>query len=338
MTLLYVLVFALLFSINGVVLSSILLVVSAPMYVLNGIYSGARGQYYQMLPLFIILTIWCAYIVFNNSINGLPLQMGVLWWFAILFFLLFFPAKNVSTEATFFLLVSIIILSIDLVYRISFVNVTSVVNNYYVMKKNSLIGVDSNIAGLYSSICFSILFASRRYLSKRIFKIICASLVFLLVMSFSKVAIISVIVLLAYVYSPRWIFVFMSFFLVAAGVIFLLGNESGLSKIELLQLTVRMLSDIGSNQYLFGSGFGSVLFSTNDLTPHVLFLQLILYLGVFGLLLYLGIWLGLFHYVGTPLLYLLIPYSIISLSFTPIGFPPLAFAILFFCRYRRELS
>ena len=306
--------------------------------VLFNLYFLPKHDYYKRILLVGVLSLFSIYLVANNMFNDNPVFKGVVWWFAFFLFLLFDVRKDLAKQLVQALTVALFVLVLDTLYRVSLVEGVDVVANYYVYKKNSLLGVDSNVAGLYGVVCFSLLMAYRKVLSRSQLVIFGWGLFVLIVLTLSKAAVLSVLVLLSYSYLRRTAFcvvsvlsIFMLFFIA-------INNESGSSKFDLLRLSFEFVEMSSYVDLVFGLGLGRVVFLENGLTPHLLALQLILYLGVVGVVLYFAMWIGSFFASGGRLMYLFIPYMLISLSFSPLGFPPLVYAILFFVRYKKVVA
>jgi hypothetical protein len=339
MIFLYVAMLSLIFEINGFKVSTFITLALIPFFIVSSIVNPHKYNFRELLPVCGVFFVWCAYMIFNNLINENVLYLGVLWWLVIPLFIVLNPKRNIFYEVKAFFYLVLIGLLVDLTYRLSFVSLSDISTNYYLSKKNSLLGVDSNISGIYGLLCLSILLSVRKLniLGRKFLSLSIAMILILIMLTFSKAAIFSSLVLLAYSYLPLRLFSGVLILFILIGLQFSLGNESGLSKFELYELSLTLLDGVSSEQFLIGIGLGNVIFDVNGLTPHILFLQLILYLGLIGLCIYALLWLSLLKIVGRPLMYLLIPYFLVSLSFTPIGFPPLSFVILFFIRYRKEL-
>jgi len=322
--------------IGSVSVSLSLSLFALPLLVVSSFIMRNRIQFYKELIFLIPVLLWFFYYIFNNLFFEKGVE-GIWWWLVLVIATVFLGRLRLVHELKFSLFFSFLVLIVDVYVRFSQVDYSAFLNNYYVAKKGSIVGVDSNVSGLFALLCLVLLLASRKYLSKIYFSLMFVIGVTLLVLSLSKAAVLAGLVLVLYSYLNKKFF--LAAFVVSIPIICFLVSlqESGLSKYQLLISTGEFVENAGLADILIGSGVNNFFFSALGLNPHILYLQLFLYFGVFGVIFYSLVWVGLFALVGRSLFILFIPYMVVSLSFTPLIFPPLCYAMLFFVRYKEEL-
>lgn len=218
---------------------------------------------------------------------------------------------------------------IDIILRINTMHSSSIPSwiqanqfyMFYMIKRGGVYG-DSNAIGVFSLIYFSVCyFAYKRKMVKKIFPYLSFIMV---VLTASRAALISALSLLLfeYLFLRRNIVFrfFMSFCFVLLIFIvlnILSGDPSFQSKFEIMRETAVYLNTCSVFQFLFGNGPNS----SNEifgLYAHNIWSILVVEYGIIHTIVFLFVLILTCIDVGKSSVYVLIPYLIVSLSFTPI--------------------
>ncbi|SMY35965.1 hypothetical protein [Photobacterium andalusiense] len=282
------------------------------------------------LSVLISVLFFILFVSIQNIFLGKVFFSGIYWWW-VLFLLLLVPIRNdvVKKGYSIFYIISLIIIVIDCYYRF-FISDKFDTFGFY-NYKYGLIGTDSNFAGIFALILLISIDIIDVYKGsiKVILKILSSILLFL---TFSRAAIIAYIFYLIVFkanYKVKWLCFLITFtfilLLLLNNNFFILNDQSGDSKIQLLvdYGNIIVSSDIIS--LLFGYGIGMV--RVGALNPHVLLLQLILGIGFIGAFLYYGMLTALMLNYKKSIA-LLIPFTLVSFSVAPISLGVLTFVIV----------
>lgn len=323
------LIFAMLFSVNFTFLSfsSVYIVFPVAFFYLILIVSKIKASFYSEKEIFLWLFVfaWVLYLILNNTLNNNFIFKGAFWWFFLLLFPWLNKLSDFSSIFVLYLKLSVVLLFFDVLFRFQFFMEAIDANNFYVLKKNSILGVDSNVAGLIGLVNISLILGLSRDGLK--FKFILFLLSLLCFLSFSRAAIFSLVFLYLYHFSKRSLKFFIIPFSFLLFLFIAVSDASGLTKFDLFSQSYEMFARSNLSEILWGRGLGSVYFD-NGLTPHILLFQILLYLGVFGLFLYFMIWWQILRFGFFMGVRLFIPYLICSVSFSPLVFPALIFSML----------
>lgn len=326
----------------GVVIRGISVALAASLFpifinILN-LFSGGKSIYlYRRLIVILTLILWVMYYILSNAASGKGLE-GLVWWLILLFFLVGAGPRYILKSVEAVILFSVVMLFLDLGLRVREVGFGAVTSNYYLLKQSSLFGVDSNVSAIVALLTASaVLVYPEKF--RRFSKATYLTLLGVLVVgTLSKAALLGYLVLLAYHFLPGRVFALFTLALLFLSPSLLLLFESGLSKLALLNEFILYISSRDSLDILFGLGVNNFVFENLALNPHVLVFQLIIYFGVVGFTLYTLFWIALALYCGSRIFYILIPYGLVSMSFTPIVLPLLCFCILLSVAYRENVK
>jgi hypothetical protein len=289
--------------------------------------SGRRTIYlYRRIIIVVPLSLWILYYCFNNYINDRGLE-GLVWWFILIFFIAVLNPRVIKKSNRTVVLLSLLSLFFDAIIRFMSVDLDSILNNYYVVKQNAIFGVDSNVSGVVCVVTGCLLVLAKPKFSKLSYFLHMVALGLLTILTLSKAAVISLFILLIYVFSYR-LFLLVVILVLLASPLIITGFESGLTKFQILYEFKEYLIEASGRELLLGFGVNNFIFSGIDLNPHVLLVQLVVYFGFIGSLLYFTFWVCLFVYCRRRLMVFLVPYTFLSLSFTPIMLPIMCYLIL----------
>ncbi|WP_368084888.1 hypothetical protein [Vibrio splendidus] len=289
----------------------------------------------KIIIFFLLTAMFTFYLVANNALHNIDALSGAYWWLMLSFLVLFRVDMNdIKVESCLFLFLSILVLSIDAYYRFFISDVILSRDSFYSFKYG-LIGQDSNFSGIFCIVCvsISILLWKKGMISNKIYYLFILLFVLLTVSTFSRAAIISVFIILLLIHLHRWLVVIlisiMPFFIISI-LSYMFSDPSAESKLELISGGADIFLNYNIKESLFGVGLGNA--RIGDLTPHILLLQILLDLGLFGVFLYCSIWLCFIWIVGKDALFLLLPYSIVSLSISPLGIGVVTYTLWVFIR------
>lgn len=294
----------------------------------------------RVSEVFLLLLIF--YFMANNLFSENIATTGIFWWIICVPMLVFSRMKinfkyEYEYELNWFVVCAMVVLAIDAIYRfmLSQYNFSAGFYSY----KYGLVGVDSNFSGIFSLLCFStydVLSKTRRIVKN----IVLLLLSIFVILSLSRAAIFALFLYLYYFgtgfnMKVTTLVLVLSLLLLsqfdndlgAISVIF--KDESGDSKLSLLQSYSGFFMSSDIFHVFFGNGFGKVMI--NDLNPHILGLQLIIGYGLVGMFLYFSFFAALmFEY--NRMFRVLFPYLIVSFSVAPIGLGVLTYVIYLVAR------
>lgn len=321
---------------------------------LAGLYRSAFhfGIDKKKIILILNITFFIFYLGFNNSlINSQKIGFiaGSFWWIFLLFVILFFRVPSfdrlmkISHGVS---IVSILVLSLDAVYRLIFNVVQRDDIGRYAFKRG-LIDIDSNFAGIYALLIFFMSFYCIRYSRKFIKYLPVLYVLILATLSIAAIAVTSIF--MVFFLTPKKLKIFLMFFLfLSLPVLFnylldiMANSPSGLTKIQFMQEAVHLFINRDVFDVLFGTGVSSV--KLNGFDPHLLILQLILEFGMIGFTLYFSIQVALISLFSKAYVYIFLPFFMVSFSVASISNPIFSVVILIFYYFsyyengQREMS
>lgn len=294
---------------------------------------------------FVFLFNYVLYYIFQDiGVSNISIGSGVFWWIFLLFFLPYFNSlkkKDLIFSIKIFLIVTVIILFIDFIYRF-YLNPTLVYfgpsikgikYNFY-LYKFGLIGADANTTGVVSSFCFlgSLILKKMEIIKNK--KISFIFFIFT-IFTFSRAAIITVIVLyFLYLMHRKKLFskkvlITLIFILIIIMIFFFINDKSGKARLEIIQNAFLAFLNLNLKEMLFGINFDLAFINGKYL--HLLLLLLIFQKGIIGFLLFAFFMFYLFRKVKALRL-ILLAYIIEGFSFAPLSNPILSyFIIVFIC-------
>ncbi|WP_239407554.1 hypothetical protein, partial [Providencia rettgeri] len=290
---------------------------------------------FRKFSLLLAIFSFIIYIILNNIFikSDIGYLTGGYWWIYLFVSILLFPPPSfnvLNIISKYVIVTSIIILSIDLYYRF-FINPIDKENIGRYAFKFGIIDADSNFSGIYSSLMFFYcLFLVNTYQKYRK----CLVVLYILVVSSLSVAAISVTTIMYFYFkSTKKIkiysilpLLFLSIILSPVILGFIENDASGLTKINFISAGLDIFLSRSFFDELLGTGFSSV--TINGLEPHIVVLQIILQLGIIGLILYYLIQVILLLGYSGIHAYIIIPFFLIGFSVASISNPIFTLTIL----------
>lgn len=288
-----------------------------------------------------LILIYIIYYVFQDIyVSNMSAGSGVFWWVFLLLFLPYFnlqKRENLELSIKIFFISIIIILFIDFIYRFYFapwliyrgISLEGIRYNFY-LYKFGLIGGDTNMTGIISSLCFSasLILKEKKIIDKKY------SIIFFIftVFTFSRAAIITSIFIALYKRVKRKkinniVLVILIVFFIAIGLFILMHDKSGRTKILFFQEASNKFFKFNIKEMLFGINHNFAKIDGHY--PHLLYLLLVLEKGIMGLVLFITFIICLLK-KNKNLKLILLTYLIEGFSYVTLSSPTLSYLIIIF--------
>lgn len=284
-----------------------------------------------------VLFLFTLYILLQSICLGINLKYPIFIVISVLYYPICSLAlkqvsfKTLSFIAKSFLIFNILLLTVESVHRIinpTMFNWTNESNFFYMFKFNSIMFADSNDVGflILCILCFGMYL--KRHQVFRISWFVLIYLFVLLLLSFSRAAILSCLIsfFFFFIYSRfnrilKIIFWITSLFLASSVVAILIQDGSFLTKLEILNNSINYLAGVSFDAFLFGVGYARSEFVLNGIYGHNFIILYLIEFGLVGLILFIFILLSIFNNTKTNFKYILVPYIIAGMSYAPYMIP-----------------
>jgi hypothetical protein len=303
---------------------------------------------YESRICYFLYILYALYFPINACINQTRMHDALIMFFFSLYYiftdLLLYQIstkKNIISTLKIYYIINIIYFIGDLCYRVyggSVIQNTEIptwieanpIYKFYLYKTNSFAG-DSNTIGVFALTVFSIAFFHYKH------KIITFRYPFLLfiilILSFCRAAWVAAILFLMFYYLFYKANAFIKLFFIVVilffgFIVFIVFQNDGsfLSKLDIFNKTFIYLRNLDLVPFIIGNG-ANTSSSILGLYAHNLFSILIIEYGLLGLVLCFFVFLFMAIDCKQYSFFILLPYLIVSLSYTPIFFPYLYSAI-----------
>lgn len=317
----------------GFVLSVGLLILSLCIFPMKPFISLSKDD---ILISFIIL-FYVFHIIFNSLVNGVSIKYPLFMALSPLFFFAGYAVKYVSKntlKVSFSVLkyLSLVLFLFDCIYRLKHPMIrehgwgAGPIAFIYAFKLNGIIFNDTNSTSflLTSLLCFFLYLRDNKLIKLSFLEIIFFFV--LLVFTFSRAAIIGFLFFVFVVYFFNRLKIALKFFTIFIFIYFaiyifmiLVADESFRSKLMIFEETLRYIKESGIRDFLFGVGYENSkkvldIYAHNYISVHLI------EFGFIGLCIFVIMFLFLFIKCSNAM-FLLLPYCVIGLSFTPTYLP-----------------
>ena len=314
--------------------------ISIPMLIVYYFFKLANLKI-NILCIFIL--IYSIYYLFQDIyVSNDSIGEGVFWWIFLVFFFQYFnllKKEKLIFSIKLFLISTILNLSIDFIYRF-YLNPNileiykediykGILFNFY-MYKEGIIGGDTNVTGIVSSLCLSasLILKDKKIISKWY------SVIFFIftLFTFSRAAIVTSIFIMLYRKIKkkrinRIIVIILTIFFILIGLFILAKDGSGKTKLLFIQEASYKFLSFNIKEMLFGVNHKYAKLGNHY--PHLLYLLLVLEKGILGLVLF-KLFIIIIFLKNKNLRIVLLTYLIEGFSYITLSSPTLSYFIMIF--------
>ena len=286
--------------------------------------------------------LFCWYLYLLQILNGAAQHDIIILIFAILFYIMsdymISPVSNFSDIkkiANLFLIIGALYILFDFYHRVRYADTTNIppwiLNNpifsFYIYKEAGIHG-DSNATGIVSVVLLGFNYYYRKLLVKgskeyKYNTIIKFALLALWITTFCRSAWFAFItfLIIMFFFKQNIFIKFTGTIFIFIGIIYAISkfimDPSFGTKIEIFQKTLYFLQTYPTHELLFGVGPNNSCDVIGYYAHNFISIYIIEY-GIIGFVLYALMFFFIIFDVGKPALFVLIPYSINALSYTPL--------------------